>query len=762
MNADPISNGESSNGRLSANGPVTVTRDRWGIGHAVAPDALAAFSAQGWLAAADRMWQMEWDRRRALGRWAEVAGPSAVAEDSLFRRLDLARRAKRDWEQLSPDAQAMTEAYAHGVNTWLEANRDDLPAEFEAHDHGPEAWEPWHSVAVYQIRHFFMGTFHRKLWRGAVALRAEPAIVRAMAGNLDDNTPMLPGSSDSSKTGHDHETLDLLADAEAILRSARSDLADLPDTDGGSNSWAVHGSRTATGAPLLAGDPHRGIEFPNVYHQCHLSCDDFDVIGLAFPGVPGFPHFGHNADVAWCITHGMADDTDVFVERGALAVERTETIEVRGAEPVTVTCATTPRGPIVLGDPASDQPTLGLQWTAWHGPDTTFDALGPMLTAPDVDGFEAGLRPWVIPVNNVLSADTSGNISFQLRGRVVERPTPNRWVPVPGDDDHSWEGIEQVPFEQLHHWRNPDRGFLVTANNRTSDSPPYVSLDFAGPSRHDRIIELLSGLEASETDVAAMASIHLDTRSLVAVELLPLLLAAMPATEQGRSAQSLLVDWDAELTAESVAATIYSGVRLQWADEVSRRLDLGDVHLVEAGSPSAVFASRALFGASHRLLTGEGWQLLPGMEAGDLPAVLGEVFDRVAEDLTSRFGAESTNWRWGQVHTMVSPHPLASARPDMAALHPPVDGVPGDGDTIRCAAMYPFHRDRAATGSVARYVFDLADWDRSGWSVPHGVSGVRGSGHDLDQRQAWLDGELLPMAYTATAVAGVAAETFEL
>lgn len=746
---------------LSPNGPVTVTRDRWGIGHAVAPDALGAFAAQGWLAAADRMWQMEWDRRRAFGRWAEVAGPSGLAEDKLFRRIDLAGRAQRNWEQLSPDTRAMTEAYALGVNAWLAANADELPAEFEAHGTAPEEWEPWHSVAVYQIRHFFMGTFHRKLWRGTVALRAEPELVRAMAGEVHADSSIVPGLSSDGR-GSGGPSLDLLADADAVLAAAQTDLADLPDTDGGSNSWAVHGSRTATGSPLLAGDPHRGIEFPNVYHQCHLACDSFDVVGLAFPGVPGFPHFGHNTDVAWCITHGMADDTDVFVERGPLAVERTETIHVRGEVSVEVACASTPRGPIVLGDPASDDPALGIQWTAWHGPDTTFESLWPMLTATDVDAFESSLSPWVIPVNSVLSADTSGNISFQVRGRVVERPTANRWAPVPGDDAHCWEGIDSVPFEQLHHWRNPERGFLVTANNRISEQPPYVSLDFSGPARHDRIVELLTALEPEGADVAAMTEIHRDVHSSVAVNLLPLLRNATPTTTAGQTARASLADWNAELTADSVGATIYSGVRLQWVNEVAQRLGLDGAHLIEPGFPTPLFSGRALFSASHRLLTGDRWQLLPGMEPDGLPAVLGAAFDRVGADLAERFGPDPTEWRWDRTHTMVSPHPLATARPELADLHPPIDGVAGDGDTVRCASINPRHGDRAATGSVARYVFDLADWDRSGWVVPHGVSGVRGSGHDLDQRRAWLDGELLPMAYTPQAVAEVATETFEL
>lgn len=734
---------------LSNAGPVNVARDQWGIGHVTAPDALAAFAAQGWLAASDRLWQMEWDRRRALGRWAEVAGPSALAEDKLFRRINMAERARSSWEALNADTKQMTEAYTGGINAWLAEHGDDLPQEFE--DRSFDPWEPWHCVAVYQIRHFFMGTFHRKLWRGTVALRAEPELVVAMAGDLAHDSAMVPPTAGSA--------LDLLADAESVLRAAKVDLAAFSDTDGASNSWAVHGSRTASGAPLLAGDPHRGIEFPNVYYQCHITCDSFDVIGLSFPGVPGFPHFGHSSDVAWCITHGMADDTDVFIERGPHEVERIERIDVRGADAVEITCAATPRGPIVLGEPDSDDPCLSLQWTAWHGPDSTFDALWPMLVANNVDEFEAGLRPWVIPVNNVLSADTAGNISFQLRGRVVERPIANRWTPVPGDTEHDWNDIDQVRYEDLHHWRNPERGFLVTANNRTSDDGPYISLDFANDARHDRVVELLSALDPTNADVAAMGAMHADTRSLVADRLVPLFLAATPVTEAGRAAQALLKGWDGDLTADSLAASVYSGTRVQWAYEVADRLDLDGAHLVEAESPSTVFAARALFNASQRLLGGEGWRLLPDAESTGLAGVLGAAIDRVAHDLGERFGTDTAGWKWGDVHTMVSPHPFASARPEFADLHPPVQGVPGDNDTVRCAGINPAYGDRAAAGSVARYVFDLADWDRSGWVVPHGVSGVRGSGHDLDQRDAWLAGDLLPMTYSPSAVSSATVET---
>ena len=732
---------------------VTVVRDSWGIGHATGTTVADVFRAQGWLAASDRIWQMEWDRRRATGTWAEVAGAAAVSEDRFFRRLDLAAIAKADWAALDPETQAMTEAYAEGVNAWLAADGEPLPAEFRHHPSPPAPWAPWHCVLVYKLRHIFMGTLHRKLWRGAVAAKAGPDVARAMVGDPGAASAMVPGVPDGAGP-----PLDLLADAADLVDRAAADLAAIPDVDGGSNSWALSGARTASGLPLLAGDPHRGIEFPNVYYQCHLACQDFDVIGLAFPGVPGFPHFGHNAAVAWCITHGMADDTDLFVETEPATVTRTETISVDGADPVEVVCAETPRGPVVLGDPQRDEPVLSMMWTGMSGPDTTFDCLLPMLGAGSVDELEAAVTQWVLPVNNLLAADVHGDISFRIRGRVVERPPASRWTPVPGDGDHAWTGLSPVDDRRLPRWRNPARGYLVTANNRTADVGPYISLDFAPPARHDRIVELLDPMDNATVD--DMRTVHADTRSLVAPPLLHIVATSTPATEPGEAVRRLLVAWDHELAGDSAAAVAYSTFRRLWSNEVASRLGIGGLEFGERGWPGTANTSRTVFEAATTLLLGEGWRLVDGLDSAEArDALLGRLLDDVATELADRFGPDPGGWTWAAAHIMHAPHPLAAVRDDAADLHPDVDGCPGDGDTVRAASVAPRTGERVASSSVARYVFDLADWDRSGWVVPHGVSGVRHSGHDLDQRSTWLACELLPMAYSAEAVAAVAVST---
>ena len=734
---------------------VKVRRDRWGISHAEAPNEVAAFEAQGWIAASDRIWQMDSDRLKALGRWAEVVGLTGLKEDAFFRRMRLGQVAYADWVALSTEAQQMTEAYARGVNRWLEQSSEPLPPEYDHHPAPPEPWEPWHCLAVYKIRHIFMGTLHRKLWRGHLLAKAGPNVVTAMKGDPNQASVIAPGRG---------TRLDLLEDVSALLDSQAELVEALVDIDGGSNSWAIHGSRTATGQPLLAGDPHRGIEFPNVYHQFHMECPEFNVIGLGFPGVPGFPHFGHNNDVAWGITHGMSDDTDVFIETEGLEEVNwtSELIHVRGHEDVEVFCGATERGPVVIGDPA-DGMALSVAWTGIIDGDSTFEALQPMLTASSCQELEDSVRPWVIPVNNLLTADRSGDISFKIRGRVVERPPANRWTPVIGNSDHAWSGIPPVPFEELPGLRNPQSGFLVTANNRISDTEPFITLDFAGSSRYDRIVELLEQLpQASLED---MTRIHGDVLSQRARSTVSFLIsrASQFTHARGKWLVDALSTWNFQVTEDSVEASLLAVIRRRWCESVGERLGVSVAQFGAPGWPSAETASRMLFESATTLLADDAWKCVPGLETDDdLDHALSACIDETLEELELRLGPDVSQWSWGQLHRMASPHPLGSAISDARYLHPPLDGCPGDGDTVRCGSVMPETGERAVAASVARYVFDLADWDSSGWIVPHGVSGVRGSGHDLDQRAKWLSCDLVPMTFTKASVVAATQEQFEL
>ena len=290
-------------------GKVDLRRDTWGIPHVRAASHLDAFAGLGFAHAQDRLWQMEALLRRGTGRYAQWVGKSALAGDVLARQLDTAGASRRDFALLNDDTKAMLEAYARGVNAFI--GLGTWPAEYAILGARPGAWEPWHSIAVMRQIGFLMGSVWWKLWRAAalpIVGAAEISKLRFDDGG-DDMLCIPPGAEGERYLA---ALADLKPGLEALLAGQDQQEAEVA---GGSNNWALGPQRTATGRPLLAGDPHRVLEMPSMYAQAHLACDDFDVIGLTVPGAPGFPNFGHNGKVAWCVTHAFVDIHDLYIER---------------------------------------------------------------------------------------------------------------------------------------------------------------------------------------------------------------------------------------------------------------------------------------------------------------------------------------------------------------------------------------------------------------------------------------------------------------
>jgi len=692
-------------------GPVEVLRDRSGVPHCWALSEHDAFFAQGFVHAADRLWQMDYDRRRGLGRAAEVVGPAGLTGDTLSRRMDLAGGVQRDLARLSVAARDMLSAYTAGVNALMGQRRGQPPAEYAlaglaSAAAAPEPWEPWHCLLVYRIRHLTMGSAAAKLWRAVVAQTLGPAAARAMAsGRAGWQLACVPPG----------ERCEGAVPAWAGLDSS------------GSNNWALAGSRTASGLPLLAGDPHRALEMPNVYVQGHIAGPTFDVLGIAIPGVPGFPHFGHNDRVAWCITHAMADDQDLYhFPAGAPdGPARAELIGVRGADPVSVEVRPTERGPLVAED-------LALAWAAATEPNTGFDSLPAMLRARSVAGLFDTMQAWVDPANNLLAADVDGSIGYLTRGRIPVRARPEAaWLPVPAvDGSYGWRGY--VAFGDLPQAHDPAGGFLFSANNRilAADSGPYLGLDVAPPWRASRIVERISAM--SGATVADMAALHRDVVSLPARRIARLLGDWAP-----------LAGWDGTMAADSAAAAAYSVLRQELALLVLKRSGLAGVtdHRWNRLLPGIRAESRIWWVAGDHLESGN-------------ESLLGGWSWRQA--LTEAISRAERNWHgepWGELHATGQRHPLGQA-----ALDPPPVPYGGDMDTVQASSYLPLESLRTATGSVARYAFDLADWDRSAWVVPLGAAGEPGVRHAVDQREAWRTGRLLPAPYSRRAVRAEASD----
>ncbi len=753
---------------------VVIHRDPQGIPHIRAGSSSDAFFGQGWAHAEDRLFQMEYDRRRAYGRWAEWVGPAGLEADRLNRRFRIGDSARLDWERATPEARAMLTAFAAGVNAFI-ASTSRWGAEFEIAGAEPEPWREWDSMAVFKIRHLDMGPWTAKLWRARLLRQLGPDRAAELTRAAQPHPLLIvpPGA----------EYRGMRADGYAEMDRHASAMFLVPGATQGSNNWALAGSRTASGKPLVAGDPHRSLDVPNVYYQNHLACPDWDAIGLSFPGVPGLPHFGHNARVAWCVTHAMADYQDLFIERfdggdppryefrgeWRETELRTETIAVRGADPVEIETAATHHGPVVIGEPRHGH-AIACAYTALSGPISTFDTFIPMLAARSGAELGVAMRGWVEPANNLVWADVDGHIGYRTRGQVPIRSMDNAWTPVPGwTGAHEWRGA--IPFEEMPAMSDPDVGWVATANSKITgtDYPHYLGLDYVADFRTRRVVARLDSMEKASVD--DMAAIHADRVCLPARDMLELVarlrVAELPGPHQRdpqwQSALSRLLSWDGVMDKDAVAPAIFTVLRQRLMEELMAPI-LGPL-------TAEAFAKVPGGGVAHmtrlkarlaELIAADDRSLLPAGVA-DWRHALARALTGALGELRAALGDDMSAWRWERLHVTRPRHPLAAGFPELGAtLDPPSVAVGGDGETVNATGYVPGAGYHVSLTSVARYAFDLGDWEASAWVVPHGASGHADSPHWADQLSAWAECRLLPMRYDWTRILSEAESTTTL
>jgi penicillin G amidase len=731
---------------------IVVHRDEWGIPHVRARTAHDAFFGHGFVQATDRLGQLEYDRRRALGRWAEVAGASAVPFDAFARRCDLAGAAVREADALTDDTRGVLEAYAAGINAYLALDRP-LPPDLVLVGVTPDLWTAADSCAVFLVRHVVFANWQKKLWRGRLVAALGPDVAARIEGAERRAVPLIVPPPPLAPP----PPLDATA-----LEPMLPGLARLAETVSGSNAWALSGTRTASGRPLLAGDPHRMLEVPGVYAQAHLACDEFDAIGLAFVGVPGFPHFGHTERVAWCVTNANGDYQDLYVEDpGACTSTGRAVIAVRDGDDVAVDCYASERGPVVFGDPSRGA-VLSLRSTALAEPSTGLAVLGPMLTARDVDELDDVMREWVDPVNNFVSADVAGNIAYRTVGRIPMRDGATAWGPVLGDDPrYAWSGV--VPHDDLPRLRNPADGLIVTANQRIIDPSEgqRLGIDYARPDRAIRLHARLD--ELHDATVEDMAAVHRDRRTLGADVWVPKLLEPTPKDRWEGEAQERLAEWDRAMDPDSVGAAVYVVVRDAACRLLAHHPGLADLRSPIADEPPGTFQPLELrIWAVCTPLLAAGDPTLLGSHRSWADLLAASLTDGVAV-LRTRLGDDVDRWHWGALHRAAPRHPLGLVRPEWAAtLDPPGIDMGGEWDTVMCAAHPAGHGYGVTSTSVARYVFAVGDWDDSRWIVPLGASGDPTSAHFADQQVSWATGELVPMRYSWDVIRAHATETQRL
>ncbi len=789
------------NGHLRLQGvtaPVEILRDAWGVPHIYARNMHDLLFGQGFVHAQDRLWQMEFQRRLISGRLAEVLGLPVLAVDRHMRILGMRRVAEQEVSLLQGDVRADVEAYTAGVNAGIARQR--LPVEFALLRYRPEPWTLADSLSWAKMMAWSLSVnWETELLRARLSEALGPALAAELEPRWPDHWPVVAPSAVATVTDSRGTSPvaapDLGQPGPVTPGAAAAGLASGDGSPAGSNNWVVAGRRTQSGMPLLANDMHLLLSAPAVWYENHLVCEaGFNVTGVTFPGIP-YVVAGHNGHVAWGFTNGYADVQDLYIERMRVAPDggveyeycgawrraevRREVIRVKGSAPVEQPVICTHHGPVInelapgLAAPmrsagegiALPDVPLTLRWTALE-PNTMLDALSGMNRAETCLAFREALRGWETPVQNVVYADTQGNIAYSYPGNIPVRRRGDGSVPVPGwTDEYEWQGY--IPFDELPHACNPPQGFIVSANNRVTDDgyPHFVGREFATGDRAQRIIEQIAA--RPRLDVAAVRRMHFDTVS-PSMQLVALHLGRLTVTadEPELAAMLDLVRmWDGQLTQGSPGAAICEVFARQWMRVILEpRLaaggSAGEPPLLERAlgkGPTPVIQEGSFFGQQtwvwmlNLLGTPEShWFDLGGRETRE--DVLRLALKRTAAYLTEKLGppegAAMRNWAWGRLHTLTFGHPLGSVAALGQHLNRGPYPLPGDGTTVWAtgSGMTP-ESSRGVVAPPFRFIADLSDLRNCLGLLAPGNSGRPDSPHYDDQIAAWYAGEYHPMLY---------------
>ncbi|WP_040421973.1 penicillin acylase family protein [Actinopolymorpha alba] len=727
--------------------PVEIIVDTWGIPHIYAETVEDAFIAQGFNAARDRLFQIDLWRRRGLGLLSEVLGPDYVERDRAARLFLYRGEMAREWTSYGPDTEAIATSFTSGINAyvdWLDTHPEALPPEFELLGYRPAYWQPDDIVRIrsHGIVHNLLQEVARArvtnvagLQADLVRQRLQPARQPHLAEGVDLDLPPEILRVFELAT----QPLVFSGDPRAPLGAA----APSDPTAEGSNNWVVAGSRTTTGRPILASDPHRTYATPSLRYVAHLSAPGLEVIGAGEPALPGVTA-GHNGQVAFGFTIFPVDVQDLYVYeldttdptryRYADGWEElriiAEKIPVKGEPSRQCELAFTRHGPVIHVDQKRHR-AYAVRST-WSEPGTA-PYLGSLayLQAQDVAAFRAALRGWGGPGENHVYADVDGAIGWTAAALVPRRPEWDGLLPVPGDGRYEWDGFHAS--EEFPEILNPAEGFVATANqfNLPEGFPAdrHLSYEWPDPARHRRIVEVLSASEPhSLTDSMRLQT---DVKSVAAREIVGVLATLHSEEPATASALELLRGWDAVESADSAAAALYE----YW---ISRHLMPA---FAEASSGARARSAAAgvvdYTGMRDELLSQPGWEPL-------MLSTLGAAYAALERLL----GKDSGAWRWGDLHRNQQPHPLGFLDPSFEVGPIPVGG---SGTTVN-AAPYLSDEFVQTIGASFRMVLDVGAWDDSVVINTPGQSGDPRSPHYRDLLESWRRGAYIPLLYSRGAV----------
>jgi penicillin amidase len=744
-------------------GGIEIRRDRFGVPHAYATTDRDAWFALGFCQGQDRAFQLEVHQRLVRGTLAALIGSEALPIDRLNRRLGLARYGRDALAGLDDAHRELAIAYASGATAGRTVGQPRRPHEYVLLRSRPGPYEASDALGLLALQSFLL------------ASNWDVELARLMIVSLDG--PEAAAALDPTYPHWQPATVQVgmpAGSAVAVIEALSRDLgalAAVTGIGGGSNNWALSAARTATGRPILANDPHLAPLLPAHWYLAHLETPEWAVAGASLPGAPALAA-GHNGHAAWGITAGLIDNTDLFIEEvDGTSVRRGdgfepcdvigEVIEVRGGDPEHIDVLVTDRGPIISPALDGDLPALSLAAT-WLRPNRAAGAMFDLGRVRSFHDLRAAFRGWSGLSLNVVYADASGTIGWQLIGTAPLRRSGSGAAPLPAWDPAVGWLPDTVPFADMPHAVDPPEGRVATANNHPGTGWPFLGHDFLDGYRLARIDESLAARD--DWDVPGCLALQTDRLSLPWREISAAVLAAAERAGDLGDAVDVLRAWDGVLSPGSPAATVFEYFLAELARlvAVAKAPRAAGWALGTGFTPLVPFTSFLVRRTSHliRLLRErpEGWFADGWDEA--IRAALRAAVERLAAD----HGRDPRRWAWGEVRRLTLRHPLGSRPPlgEIFDLGPIPHG--GDANTVNPAPVDPADPTGNPDFAIAslRMVIDVGDWELSRFVLPGGQSGNPFSRHYADQLQLWQRGDAFPIVWSRRAVEQATRTTLRL
>ncbi len=754
----PVLEGEKQMNGLTQE--VTVLRDERGVAQINATDLEDLFYVQGYVTAQDRLFQMDMTRRLAGGRLAEVVGEAALDSDRFFRTYGMHRYIEATIEKFDDETSRAVDAFSKGVTAYIDEvfPEGNQPLEFRILGYEPDPWTPEDSAIVVKYMGYTLTGNHRNEIENYQFVQAlgDDAQFLFPEYHVDDHFPTI------------YEQVDI-EDMPFESGALNSLKAFAPSEFNGSNNWAISGEHTESGFPLVADDPHLGLEIPSVWYQTHLNLEgDFHSVGVTVPGVPGVV-LGHNDELAWGVTSMSVDQEDLYLEEAhpdqahhylydgeweeAEVIE--EVIAIDGGESHVEQVEITRNGPIMShlfhDKEEGEEPVINsealyhamsLRWTGREAGEELNGVL-KLNRATNVDEFMNGLDEFVTPALSWVFADRKGNIGYRGQARLPNRQNSDGLLPIPGwDPNYQWDGF--IPIDELPQIVNPESGYIMTANNKpVDDEYPYEIGRSFYPYRAERLDEMIqeqivSGEPFTLEHAKEMQHDFLNTQ---ARSLLPLLVDEIgdsELTELELAALELLMEWDYVESADSGAALVWH----QWYNQFGERMF---ENIVDFPYSSALVIHDTIHKAAHDE-EGRMFAFLDDEWHRDFTVFVEETFSDAVATVKEIQGSRVEQWAWGDWHKMTITHPLSGVWPLNHLFNLGAWEVGGSGATPG-AHSYDEETGRVRHGAGWRFVADLSFEEPAQDIVMPGQSGQVLSPHYDDQIETWLEGDLYPVIY---------------